>query len=996
MNGGLVAALLFNAVLLLAVAQAFELVSERVRLRALTRRQWGVGVLLGAIGVGLMLVPMQLYPGVIFDVRTVLLSVSGLFFGTIPTAVAMAITAAYRLYLGGPADWTGVSTILAAGLIGLAWRRMRLRPPDNIGWRELWAMGLLVHVVMLALMLTLPWAMALDVIEAIAVPVLAIHPVLTIVLGMMLANRLRRRQTYLALRNSEARFRDLFEKVPVALVLIDREGHLIDYNARMVQAFGYTRADITSLAEWRLRVHPDPAARASADAQWAAAVARASTGGGDIEPAEYRITCKDGTVRDVVVSGILVQEGIIAAFVDVTEAKRAVEALRATQAEALAEQHRGRLAALSLMEEAVEAKSRAEALLASLQASQETLRESAARYRELFEANPHPMWVYDVASLAFLAVNDAAVRRYGWSREEFLGMTIRDIRPPEDVPMLEETLAGMTDGLGATHVWHHRRRDGTDMLVEVTSHTLDFDGRRARLVLSHDVTERVRAEQALKESEERLRLALQASGQGLFDFDIASGGIAVSPEYARMIGFDPATFRETVDTAIGRIHPEDAPRVREALSQHLSGRDDDFTVELRMRTADGGLRWIHSQGRIVERDAQGRPLRMLGTHTDITDRKLAEEALRRSETRYQLANRATFNAIWDWDLRTQDLWWNETFYALFGYAHGEVEPGVESWTRRIHPADADRVTKGIHAAIDSGKETWFDAYRFRRRDGTWADIEDRGYISRDAEGRPERMIGAMHDVTERRRTEEELDRHRHHLEELVRVRTAELALARERAEAANRAKSAFLANMSHEIRTPMNAIVGLTHLMKRSGVSREQAERLDKIDGAGRHLLTIINDILDLSKIEAGRMELESTDFHLSGVLDNIGSLIGAQAQSRGLAVAIDADAVPPWLRGDPTRLRQALLNYAANAVKFTERGSIALRARVVEEAGEALLVRFEVEDTGIGIAPEKLATLFQAFEQADASTTRQYGGTGLGLAITRRLAELMGGEVGV
>ena len=220
--------------------------------------------------------------------------------------------------------------------------------------------------------------------------------------------------------------------------------------------------------------------------------------------------------------------------------------------------------------------------------------------------------------------------------------------------------------------------------------------------------------------------------------------------------------------------------------------------------------------------------------------------------------------------------------------------------------------------------------------------------------------------------------------------------ARAAAEYANRSKSAFLANMSHEIRTPMNAIIGLTRLLQRSGPTPEQAARLDKIGVAGRHLLSIINDILDISKIEAGQMAMESTDFHLSSILDNVRSIVAEQARAKGLEVEVDPNGVPRWLRGDPTRLRQALLNYAGNAVKFTEAGSICIRAQLLGDAAdEELRVRFEVQDTGIGIPPEQLPRLFDDFEQADASTTRKYGGTGLGLAITRRLARLMGGDAG-
>jgi len=292
---------------------------------------------------------------------------------------------------------------------------------------------------------------------------------------------------------------------------------------------------------------------------------------------------------------------------------------------------------------------------------------------------------------------------------------------------------------------------------------------------------------------------------------------------------------------------------------------------------------------------------------------------------------------------------------------------------------------------------WQQEFRIRNQDGSERWLYGNA-IAQLEEGGTVLWHGFLTDISRQRRDALELERYRHHLEELVEARTRELAAATKAAEAASLAKSAFLANMSHEIRTPMNAIIGLTYLARRDNCTPEQEDRLKKVGDAAEHLLSVINNVLDFSKIEAGKLQLEQREFTVPQVLDNIRSMLAQRAAEKDLQVQVQIDPALERrvLHGDAQRIAEVLLNFAGNAIKFTDHGVVTLRAAVGEQLGNQLQLRFEVEDSGIGIAPEAQARLFKDFEQADSSTTRRYGGTGLGLAICRRLAELMHGEVGV
>ena len=386
-----------------------------------------------------------------------------------------------------------------------------------------------------------------------------------------------------------------------------------------------------------------------------------------------------------------------------------------------------------------------------------------------------------------------------------------------------------------------------------------------------------------------------------------------------------------------------------------------------------------------------------GSSLNVAEGKQMEDRLIKSEERLRLTLDAAQIGVFDWDVKSDTFEASPVYYSMLGYPV-ESGPGDRAvWLARLHPDDRNKVAEKIASVLARQANAYSYEARMRHADGSYRWLSVKAFsVERDAQGVVTRILGIRADITERKRSEEELELYKSGLERLVSERTAQLEAAKKQAENANRAKSDFLANMSHEIRTPMNAILGMSALLRRDGVTPRQAERLEQIDTAAKHLLATISDILDLSKIEAGKFVIDDAPVMIASLLGNVHSIMIDRAQAKGLRLNVEAGDFPSGLRGDPTRLQQSLLNYVANAIKFTDQGSVTVRAFAQQETADAQVVRFEVEDSGIGVPPETLPRLFSAFEQADNSTTRKYGGTGLGLAITRRLAQLMSGEAGV
>ncbi len=608
--------------------------------------------------------------------------------------------------------------------------------------------------------------------------------------------------------------------------------------------------------------------------------------------------------------------------------------------------------------------------------------------------------------------NHGAEQLYGYTATEAIGQNVIMLYFPEDLPQIYD-LIFQPLLLKDNHEieLRNRTKSGEQIYVSLRLSTIrDGQGNIINMIgCSNDISERKKIEQELQQLNQELEARveqrtaqLQASQrfiQSITDntpniiyiYDIEEQrNIYCNREISMILGYTPEQIQAMGASFISNLyHPDERDMIRLHHEKLKNINDhEQHHCEYRMRDVNGQWHWILSQNTVFLRGEDGQVKQVVGTAQDITERKQSEEQLRNLSDRLSLAMKSGGFGIWEWHIPQDLLIWDEQMYKLYGISKGDsVVNNYQNWVNGVHPNDREQADAAMQQAL-RGEQEFTPEFRVLHPDGSVRYIKAYALVQRNERGEPQRMVGLNVDITQAKEAEQQLRR----VNERLTLTNAEL-------DRATRLKDEFLANMSHELRTPLNAILGMTEGLQDfifGDLTPRQQKAVNTIDRSGHHLLSLINDILDLAKVESGKLELQLAPTSISCLCSNSLTFVKQQAIKKNIQLITE---IPDGLRNivvDELRIRQVLINLLSNAVKFTPDGGwVKLVVQDIHSAQQHLL-EFSVIDNGIGITPENASKLFKPFIQIDSNLNRQYSGTGLGLALVRRLVELHQGTVGV
>ncbi|HIK14695.1 MAG TPA: PAS domain S-box protein [Leptolyngbyaceae cyanobacterium M33_DOE_097] len=757
-----------------------------------------------------------------------------------------------------------------------------------------------------------------------------------------------RKQAEFALREKQQQLKSLLNNIPHIAWLKDRDGRFLAVNEPFAQACGFPLAQLIGLTD--LDIWPQHLAEAYIQDD------REVMASGQQKRVEEPLLTPEGlekwieTIKTPILNEYGESIGTAGIAMDITERRRAEVAMQ------------------QLNEE----------LERRIQRRTQELARSEQDLRTIFNNVYDAILIHDMDG-NILDCNDRSLELFAVTREQLLAANVANLAVEAAQPeSISATMQRVEAGETLRFEWQARRfSDGAVLEVEVSLQKVTLANRAVTIAGVRDIRDRKQAERDLQESRNMFKLVLDTIPQRVFWKDRQSRFLGCNPAFANDYHLGNEEIIGKTDLELpwalwADLYRGDDARVMDTNCPKLDYEEP--TINL-----DGEQIWIRSS-KIPLTNTQGEVIGVLGCYDDITDRKQTEQALRDSEERLRLALTATAQGLYDLDLQTGKAIVSPEYASMLGYDPATFEETSTKWIERLHPDDVEAVTLAYRAYVAGEIPDYNIEFRQRTQDGKWKWILSLGRIvAWNESGQPLRMLGTHTDIDDRKQAEAALQQLNLELEQRVSDRTLELQKAMEAAEAANRAKSTFLANMSHELRTPLNAILGFAQLMARKlTLEPEQRNQLSIINRSGNHLLNLINDILEMSKIEAGRSTFVKNRFDFYSMLDSLEEMFHFRAIEKGLQLIINrGSALPRYIETDENKLRQVLINLIGNAVKFTLAGRVMLRvtANLSAEEGtqaepsreQSITLCFEVTDTGIGISPDEIDSLFEPFIQSSA-----------------------------